>query len=91
MIEKPLKYNTNAQYASGGVYKIRNLQIVTQDIHVASDMKTFKASFLNTLEKIYITMRPVQRFSSKMVPKMDVILAKQIKFCKNGVQHLVAA
>ena len=53
MIEKAFKYNTNAHYATGGVYKNRNLQIVTQEIQVASDIKTFKASFPNILEYIF--------------------------------------
>ena len=39
MIEKPFKYNTNTHYATGGVYKIRNLQIVMQDIQVVFDIK----------------------------------------------------
>ena len=44
MFEKTFKYNTNTHYATGGVYKIRNLQIVMQDIQVASDIKNpFKA------------------------------------------------
>ena len=51
MIEKPFKYNTYTHYATGGVYKIRNLQIVMQWIQVASDIKKspFKAS--NSVEK----------------------------------------